>query len=67
MKKITCPECGAEIEITPETAAGIMGSKGGKSRSPEKLKAVAENAKRGGRPRVKNPVRKRPYHKEEEL
>lgn len=66
MKKIKCPSCGAEIEITPETAAAIMGSKGGKSRSPEKLKAQAENCKKGGRPRVKNPVRKWPYHEEEE-
>ena len=31
-------------------AAAVLGRKGGQSRSPAKLAAVAQNAKRGGRP-----------------
>jgi hypothetical protein len=31
-------------------AAAVLGRKGGRSRSPAKLAAVAQNAKRGGRP-----------------
>jgi len=31
--------------------AGVMGRKGGKSRSPRKASAARENGKRGGRPR----------------
>jgi len=31
-------------------AAAVLGAKGGRSRSPAKLAAVAENARKGGRP-----------------
>ena len=57
-------------EIDISEAARIMGRKGGKvggkSKSPAKQDAAIENGKRGGRPRVDNPVRKRPYHKKED-
>ena len=60
----------AESEIDIREAARIMGRKGGKiggkSKSPTKQDAAIENGKRGGRPRVDNPVRKRPYHKKED-
>lgn len=39
-------------------AAAALGKKGGKSRSEKKLRAVAENAKQGGRPPVPTPCRK---------
>lgn len=39
-------------------AAATLGRKGGKSRSPAKLRAVAENAKRGGRKPVPTACRK---------
>lgn len=34
------------------SAAKLLGAKGGKSRSPAKLAAIADNAKRGGRARL---------------
>jgi hypothetical protein len=68
MSKINCPKCGTDIEITPEDAASILGKKGGSSKSKSKIEAIKENGKKGGRPRVDNPVRRRPYHdKPEEL
>jgi len=32
-------------------AAAVMGAKGGRSKSPAKVKAVRENGKLGGRPK----------------
>lgn len=64
------PKKKAESEIDISEAARVMGRKGGKvggkSKSPTKQNAVRENGKKGGRPRVDNPVRKRPYHKKED-
>lgn len=41
-------------------AARLMGQKGGKSRSPRKLAAIAQNAKKAGRPKgSKNKPRKK--------
>lgn len=53
--KIICEKCGHIIEVNP---ASIMGKKGGKSKSEKKLKALAENAKKGGWP--KGRPRKKP-------
>lgn len=71
MTKITCPNCGTEIETEP--TASEMGKKGGSAKTPAKKKSSADNlakaraeGKKGGRPRSDNPVRKRPYHKKEE-
>lgn len=73
MTKIKCPNCGTEIEITPEDAAATLGEKGGSATSEAKKKSSADNlakaraeGKKGGRPRSDNPVRQRPYHKKEE-
>lgn len=53
MKKLICPKCGTEIEITPEGAASALGKKGGSAKSEKKTEAVRLNAKKGGRPRKK--------------
>jgi hypothetical protein len=43
-------DCAYDLELASECASAL-GRKGGKSKSPAKRKASAENGKKGGRPK----------------
>lgn len=42
------------MAISVSEAAAVLGRLGGQSKSPAKVKAVRENGKRGGRPKLTN-------------
>ena len=51
-KIAVCPLCGKlAMNVSIESAAAILGRKGGKAKSREKTLACRENGKLGGRPR----------------